>query len=226
MQLTSTRQATGTVHRILVVDDHPIIRMGLVGLIEQEPGLEICGETEHAAQAIQIIANSRPDLVIIDISLKDIDGIELIKQIRSRCGPVKMLVSSMHEESLYAERALRAGAQGYITKDEPPEKLIDAIHKILAGKIYLSKGMSDYLLNRVATGEDGGQGISMGCLSDRELEIFELIGRGLTTRQIATRLHRSIKTIETYRQHLKRKLKLKNSTELVRHAVKWQMEHA
>jgi DNA-binding NarL/FixJ family response regulator len=135
-----------------------------------------------------------------------------------------MLVSSMHDETLYAERALRAGAQGYISKGEPPPELLVAVQRVLEGRIYLSKKMSDYLLRRAANGEEEVELKPVNQLSDRELEVYELIGRGLTTRQIAARLHRSIKTIETYRQHLKRKLKLKNSTELVRHAVKWQVE--
>lgn len=210
--------------RIMVVDDHPIVRQGLSQLIGSEPGLEVCGEASDAAEALKLLAETKPDLIIVDISLNSGNGIELIKQIKVRDENVRMLVSSMHDESLFAERALRAGAMGYINKAETTDKVFDAIHQVLAGKIYLSDRMTDRMLCRAIGSEEHMTGSPIDSLSDRELEVFELIGQGLTTRQIAAKLHLSPKTVETYRENIKSKLNLNNATELTRHAVQWTLE--
>lgn len=210
--------------RIMVVDDHPIVRQGLSQLIGSEPGLEVCGEASDAAEALKLLAETKPDLIIVDISLNSGNGIELIKQIKVRDENVRMLVSSMHDESLFAERALRAGAMGYINKAETTDKVFDAIHQVLAGKIYLSARMTDRMLCRAIGSEEHMTGSPIDSLSDRELEVFELIGQGLTTRQIAAKLHLSPKTVETYRENIKSKLNLNNATELTRHAVQWTLE--
>ncbi|MBD3337298.1 MAG: response regulator [Candidatus Eisenbacteria bacterium] len=207
--------------RILIVDDHPIVRRGLTKLLNSETGLEVCGEAEDAATAMERVQETMPDLVIVDISLKDVGGIELIKQIKAKHPNMKMLVSSMHDEVLYAERCLHAGAMGYISKSEATEEMVNAIRRVMTNKVYLSPQMSERVLDRMVRGEDKIDRPTIESLSDRELEVFELIGRGLTTRQIAQRLYLSVKTIETYRENLKTKLGLKNSTELVRHAVRW-----
>ena len=212
--------------RIMVVDDHPIVRQGLTQLISSEQGLEVCAEASDAAEALKLLAETRPDLIIVDISLNSGNGIELIKQIKVRDENVRMLVSSMHDESLFAERALRAGAMGYINKAETTDKVFDAIRQVLAGKIYLSARMTDRMLCRAIGSEEHLSGSPIDSLSDRELEVFELIGQGLTTRQIAAKLHLSPKTVETYRENIKSKLNLNNATELTRHAVQWTLERS
>lgn len=218
--MTTTRKA-----RILIVDDHPLVRSGLRRLIEFEDDLEVAGEACDTSDALKMIEHVQPDVAVVDISLKNGSGIELIKQIKNRYPAVKVLVSSMHDESLYAERTLRAGALGYVNKEEPGNVMIDAIRQVLRGEIHLSSNMVDRVLHRVAHGEGQLQRPSIENLSDRELEVFEFIGRGLTTRQIAGKLHLSVKTVETHREHIKTKLNLKNSTELTRHAVRWILEN-
>lgn len=212
--------------RILVVDDHPVVRKGLLALINEEADLQVCGEAEDAVEALRQVDALQPDLVIIDISLKKGHGIELVKQIKARNQQVRMLVSSMHDESVFAERALRAGAQGYIGKQEVPEKIIDAIRQVLQGKIYLSPTMTERILHRAAHPDEVVGRSPSECLSDRELAVFELIGQGFTTRVIAEKLHISIKTVETYREHIKTKLNLANTAELSRHAVQWVLENS
>ncbi len=216
---------TGTSARIMIVDDHPITRRGLAELIAPELGMEICAEASDANEAMGKIEETEPHLAIVDISLgKGIGGVELIKEIRSRYEKIKLLACSMHDEKLFAERCLNAGAMGYISKNAPPQDFISAVRRVLEGKIYLSETMSDQLLSRMVQGDERADKPSVESLSDRELEVFELIGNGMTTRQIAQRLHLSIKTIETYRENMKTKLNLKNSAELVRHAVQWTLE--
>lgn len=210
--------------RIMIVDDHPIVRQGLGQLIAQDATLEVCGEASDAAEAMRLCGSAHPHLVIIDISLRSGNGIELIKQVKAQYPSVKMLVSSMHDESVYAERALRAGAMGYVNKAEAAEKVLVAIHEILGGRLYLSPQLADKMLHRmVATGEPGGKS-AVETLSDRELEVFEMIGRGMTTREIAAKIHLSPKTVETYRENIKKKLDLSNATELTRHAVQWVLD--
>ncbi len=210
--------------RILLVDDHALVRHGLAQLISDESDFEVCGEATNADEALLRVEELKPDLAVIDISLKGGNGIDLIKRIRAKNETIKMLVSSMHDESLFAERALQAGARGYINKQESTEKVIDAIRSVLEGHIYLSAEMTDRLLHGLATGKRPHEFSSINKLSDRELEVFEMIGKGSSTRDIAVKLHLSIKTIETHREHIKDKLGLKNGAELSCHAVKWVLE--
>ena len=210
---------------VLVVDDHPVMRHGLSQIIAREEDLQICGEAASAAEAIELVGTAHPDLVIVDITLEDGDGIELIKDIRTRYENVKMLVSSMHDESLYAERALRAGAMGYISKEASREQMLEAVRQILRGRISVSPSISNRLLKRAAGNSVPNDRSPIESLSDRELTVFEFIGQGMSTRQIAEKLFLSVKTIETYREHIKAKLNIKTSTELVRHAVQRQLEN-
>ena len=210
--------------RIVVVDDHPIVRDGLAELLNREEDLTVCGEAADATQAVKVIAETNPDLAIVDISLRNSNGLHLIKHLRAANARLYILVLSMHEEDVYAERALRAGAQGYIMKREPPKKVIAAIRHVLSGEIYVGDELAARFMRRfVGGGADVGAS-PIQVLSDRELEVFDLIGQGLKTGQIATRLHLSVKTIESYREHIKEKLSLENATELVQHAIKWVHE--
>ena len=207
--------------RILLVDDHPITRQGVSALINQERNLTVCGEADNAPRAIELITKLTPDIAIIDISLKSMSGIELIKNIRVPAPKLPILVMSMHDEGLFAERALRAGAQGYIMKQEASEKILTAIHQVLADEIYLSDAMKEKMLHRVVNHKKEETGFAIDQLSDRELEVFQLIGNGYPTRQIAQRLNLSVKTIDSYREHLKLKLLLENGADLVRYAIQW-----
>lgn len=212
-------------YRVLIVDDHPIVRRGLAELIHEDPLLEVCGEAGDANDALRLVAEMRPHVVIIDISLRQGHGIELIEQIKAGDEHVKMLVSSIHEESLFAERALRAGAMGYVNKQEATEKVIEAVHQVLQGEIFLSPTMANRLLHSVVGGGASLDENPMAKLSNRELEVFEMIGGGLTTKQIAARLHLSPKTVETHREKIKTKLNLTNSTELSHRAIQWVLEN-
>lgn len=212
------------VYRIVIVDDHPLVRKGLAELVSAQPDFEVCGEAAGAADAIGIVAELKPDLCIIDLKLKQGSGMELIKQIKARFPEIKMLISSMHDESLFAERVLRAGANGFVNKEEATEKVIEAIRRVLAGRVYLSIKMTEKLLFQVTGRNQDAAKDSLGELSNRELEVFQLIGQGLGTRRIAEQLHLSIKTIETYRESVKKKLNLDTTSELVRRAVQWVLE--
>ncbi|QDT36118.1 Oxygen regulatory protein NreC [Stratiformator vulcanicus] len=208
----------------MIVDDHPVVRQGLAILINQQPDLEVCAEAASVGEAFKRYTEAVPDLAIIDLSLKDGSGIELIKEIRARNDQAKMLVTSMHDESLFAERVLRAGAKGYVSKQEATSDIIDACRQVLDGRVYLSSTMSDQMLNRIVSGSESGNESIVDSLSDRELEVFEMIGRGITTRQIAAKLELSPKTVETYRENIKAKLNLPNGAALTRHAVQWLLE--
>jgi DNA-binding NarL/FixJ family response regulator len=208
--------------RVLLVDDHPIVRHGLGLLIEQEDDLTICGETESAVETLDCIDEVSPDIVLVDISLRGSNGLELTKALKEAHPEVPVLVLSMHDESLYAERALRSGARGYVMKQESADTVLDAIRTVLSGGIYLSDSLSSVMLREfVDGGRADGEKFGIASLSDRELEVFELIGRGHSTRKIADRLQLSIKTIETHRAHVKQKLKLDNATALVHRAFHW-----
>ncbi len=209
--------------RVLLVDDHPLVRRGLAEVIAREPDLETCGEAADVLEALREVERTNPDVVVIDLTLKTGHGIELIEKLKGRDPRIKTLVSSMHDEMLFAERVLRAGAMGYITKQEPPETLIRAIRQVLRGEVYLSPRMTSRLLHRVAAGKPAQEDPVQG-LSNRELQVYEMIGQGLTIQQIATRLHLSPKTVETHREKIKQKLNLKSSTELNRRAVQWVLE--
>jgi len=210
---------------VLVVDDHPLIRVGFARLVAEQPDLEVCGEADGLPQAVNAFRRRRADVVTADISLKVGSGLELTRELLGIDPDVRVLICSMHEDHVYAERALRAGAKGYINKCEPAERLLTAIRRVLDGRIYLSETMTERMLTR-SVGNNGDVGRSpMEQLSDRELEVFEQIGRGHTTRQIAERLFLSPKTIETYRENIKSKLSLRNATELTQQAVQWVLEN-
>jgi DNA-binding NarL/FixJ family response regulator len=207
---------------ILIVDDHPMMRNGLAQLIGNERGLRVCGEADTAAQAMQFLAtHPHPmDLVLCDISLPDKNGLELIKDIRALYPQLPILVVSMHDELIYAERVLRAGGRGYIMKQEGGEKFIHAIRQVLSGQIYVSEKMSSRILE-IFSGSKNADNSPVGKLSDREFEVFELIGRGKGTREIAELIHLSVKTVEVHRANIKAKLAIKTATDLVRFAVRW-----
>jgi len=215
------RKSNENERKILIVDDHPIVRQGLTELINQEKDLVACGQAEDAYEAMEAIKALKPDLVIVDISLKGKSGMEVIKDIKARHPALPVLTLSMHDESLYAERALRAGAKGYIMKQEATEKVITAIRKVLSGQVYVSNQVATRIVSKFAGGTPDADASVIDHLSDRELEVFRLIGQGYRTRQIAERLHLSVKTIETYRAHIKEKLNLASASELLRYAVQW-----
>lgn len=207
--------------RVLIVDDHPLMRQGVGQLINQEKDMLVCGEAEDANKALAAIAATKCDIAVIDISLKGSSGIELLKNIKVRYPKLPVLILSMHDESVYAQRALRAGAAGYIMKQEATEKVLVAIRKVLNGEVYVSERLGSKMLNQLVGGKSTMTGSPIDELSDRELEVFGLIGQGHGTRPIAEKLHLSVKTIESHRAHIKEKLNLKNATELVHHAIQW-----
>lgn len=211
--------------RVLIVDDHPFMRRGLAQVVQDQPQAEVCGEAASLPEALQQMERHKPDVVIIDISLGDEgNGIELIKEIKRRWPETSMLVCSMHDESLFAERALRAGALGYVNKSEDTQTFVKALRRIFAGQVSLSPRMTDRLLTQFTGSNRDSDQPRIAALSDRELEVFELLGRGLITKQIAAKLKLSRKTIETYREHIKAKLGLNNGTELTREATRWVLE--
>lgn len=209
--------------RIVIVDDHPIVRKGLVGMINQEADMKVCAEAEDFHQGLDAIRQHKPDVAIVDLTLGGLSGLELIKQVRAMQPQVQMLVLSMHDEMLYAERVLRAGARGYIMKQEGTDRLTTAIRTIMRGEIYVSERMAARMLGKFVGGKREGGTSPLDRLSDRELEVFELLGRGLGTRQVAEKLCVSIKTVESHREHIKLKLQLKNANELIQHATQWVM---
>ncbi len=211
--------------RIYIVDDHALIRRGLVTLIAGESDLEVCGQAEDAATALNEIMKIQPDLVIVDISLKGNSGLELIKNIKAFNPKIQILVLSMHHESIYALRVLKAGARAYVMKQDVVNKVLDAIRRIRNGQLYVSDEVANQMLNRLVSGETADDASPVAGLSDRELEIVDLIGHGMLTREIAAQLHVSIKTIETHRAHIKDKLNLRNATQLVQFCVRWVEEN-
>jgi DNA-binding NarL/FixJ family response regulator len=219
----SERSATPGKKTVLVVDDHPLMRQGLALLINQQQDMEVCGEAEEAQAAMHAIARRRPDILILDISLNGPDGLELLKSIRASDPSLPVLILSMHDEAIYAERALRARANGYIMKQEASEKVLVAIRRILNGDLYLSDRMSNKMLQQFIGGAPSMIQSRIAALSDRELEVFRLIGEGRATREIADELHLSIKTVETYQSHLKEKLALRSGRELIQHAIQWKI---
>jgi DNA-binding NarL/FixJ family response regulator len=213
--------------RILIVDDHPMMRQGLAQLITSEPDLAVCCEADTARQAFEAIGQGKPDLALVDISLPDKNGLELIKDIHAMYPALPVLVVSMHDESLYAERVLRAGGRGYVMKQEGGKILMQAIRQVLAGQIYVSEEMSARILEIFSGGRREGGASPVGRLTDREFEVFQLIGQGKGTREIAEHLHLSVKTVEVHRANIKMKLRIKSATNLVRYAVRWvELERA
>lgn len=212
--------------RILIVDDHPAVREALAARIGRHPDLEVCGEAADMAEALRLVSETNPDMAIVDISLKTGNGIDLIKRIVDRTDTVRILVWSTHSETLYAERVLRAGGLGYIQKDQATDKIIEAIRRVLEGKVYLSDAMTEKLLHRaVGDARKEGSRSPLDALADRELEVFRLIGEGMKTAGIAIRLHLSVHTVETYRERIKSKLDLKNGTELAHFATQWVLDN-
>ena len=205
---------------ILVVDDHPIVRERLADLINREPDLHVCCEAEDSRQALQAFESGRPDFAIVDITLRNGFGIDLVKQLKERDPALRVLVLSMHDESVYGERALRAGAGGYLNKQQATRKIVEAIRRILAGDIYVSEKLAGSLLHKSA-GSPAAGGNPTDVLTDRELEVFRLLGRGLGVRQIAGKLFVSTRTVEAHREHIKQKMKFRSSRELLRYAIEF-----
>jgi DNA-binding NarL/FixJ family response regulator len=207
--------------RIFLVDDHPLVREWLSQLIQREDDLAVCGEAEDTQEALSKIEETKPDIVVADISLKNTHGLELVKDLQARLPSLPVLVLSMHDESLYAERVLRAGAKGYITKQEATKKILQAVRQVLSGQIYISEKMASRMVHKMVLGRTDNQKSPIERLTDRELEVFQLIGRGQGTRRIATDLHLGVKTVESYRARIKEKLKLEDGTQLLQQAIQW-----
>jgi DNA-binding NarL/FixJ family response regulator len=205
----------------VIVDDHPIVRQGLQMLMEGEPDLELCGESDNTVDALTMIEKVKPDLAIVDLALRDSSGLDLIKDLQVRLPDLPVLVLSMREEGFYAERVLRAGARGYVAKEEGPKQLLEGVRRVLQGQVYVSDRIASKVMSKIVSGADQTES-PIGMLSDRELEVFELIGQGLPTREIAKRLHISSKTVDSHREHIKRKLGLDSGTDLLKHAIEWK----
>jgi DNA-binding NarL/FixJ family response regulator len=207
--------------QILLVDDHPVVRERLAEVFSREPDLLVCGEADSRHRALEAIADTAPDIVLLDLTLKQSDGLELIKDIRARWPSLKILVVSMHDEAVYAERAIRAGARGYINKQEATRRILVAVRQVIAGQTYLSDSVAGQVVGRVAVPPNAAAVAPSDVLSDRELQVFRAIGQGLTTRQIAAELHLSLKTVETYRGRIREKLNLPTSAEVLQKAIAW-----
>jgi DNA-binding NarL/FixJ family response regulator len=219
--MSPARNHTPQRKRLLIVDDHPMMREGLTNLIGNQPDLEVCGEADNAAQALEMIPATMPDLVLADITLPGRSGLELVKDIASMHPQVMTLVVSMHEESVYAERVLRAGGRGYVMKKEGGKRILAAIRSVLAGEIAVSEKMSAKILQIFSGRRDGAPHSPVELLTDREFEVFQLIGRGCSTREMAGTLHLSAKTVEVHRAHIKEKLQIKTAAELISYAARW-----
>ena len=209
--------------RVLIVDDHPIFRAGLTSLVNLETELAVCGEANDAAQAMHALEKLHPDLVLLDMSLPGKGGLELLKDIRAIAPQTPVLIISMHDETLYAERVIKAGGRGYIMKQEGPEKIVQAIRKVLGGGISVSERIAAQILDAMS-GSKGGTSSSVSTLTDREFEVYRLLGQGKEPHEIARTLHLSIKTVDTHRAHIRQKLGLRNATELIHHATRWTAE--
>ena len=214
------RTSKAVVKRIVLIDDHPIMRHGLAQLVRAEEGLDVCGDAGSAREGLEVVGKLKPDLAIIDLTLPDKNGLELVKDIRAAHPATQCLVLSMHDESLYGERSLRAGARGYVMKEEAAAHLINAIHKVLSGGLYVSETLNARMLEQV-TGASRSKATGMDSLTDRELEILTLVGKGVATKNIATQLSISARTVEAHRAHIKDKLGITDGAALVRYAVQW-----
>jgi DNA-binding NarL/FixJ family response regulator len=207
--------------RVLLVDDHPFMRAGLAQLIERQPDLQVCAEAGNPSEALQAIAQTRPDLILTDLTMPGRSGLEFVKDVVAQDAALSVLVISMHDEVVYAERALRAGARGYIMKEAGGEALLAAIRQVLRGDVYVSPRMSARILEGLSARKPRGSSSPIEKLTDREFEVFQLIGQGKSTREIAAQLHLSSKTVDVHRSNIKQKLELKDATALIRHAVRW-----
>jgi len=221
MNETSTSRASAQKTRIVLVDDHDVVRRGLASLISADPSLDVCGEADSVDSAMEVIARTQPRLVLVDMSLKDSDGLELLRRMAAEFPDVLALVLSMYDESVYAERALRAGARGYVRKVDVAGKVMTAIRKVLAGDVYVNEEIAATLLNRISSGKRAESEAPVERLSDRELQVLRSIGQGLSNREIAERLFISVKTVESHREHIKEKLRLSSSGELLRYAIEF-----
>ena len=219
--MATPKKAIAKKVKIFLVDDHPIVRRGLQFMLSLESNMTVCGEAESGGEALEKIPALQPDAVVVDLTLKASSGLDLIKDLRRQCPKAKILVFSMHDELFYAERVLRSGAHGYITKEEGTEKAVEALRVILQGKKYVSPSVASRLLDTMTGPSSDTSGPSIDRLSDRELEVLQLIGSGLGTRAIAEKLHLSVKTIESYREHIKAKLGLGGAAELASYAFNW-----
>ena len=224
--VSSNKSGKQAVTRILIVDDHPLVRLSLREFIRREKDLEVCGEAEDREQALAAAESTKPHLAIIDLTLKSSNGMELIKDMRDRHPDVQILVLSMHDETIHAERAIRAGARGYITKQEATTKVMVAIRQIMNGEIYWSERAAARVASKIAGPARGVAESPVDCLTDRELQVFEMIGSGKSTRQISASLHIDVSTVETYRARIKEKLNLKDSLALLQFAIRWQISNA
>ncbi len=221
-ETTSTK--TKTKHRIFLVDDHPVFRQGVIGVIESEADMVVCGQAESVDEALERIETAKPDIVLVDISLKGVDGLDLVRSIKAQYAQIPTLVLSAHDEKGYAERAIRAGAMGYVMKKENIEIVIQAIRKVLKGQLHLSQSIMPNLMAKLLNKNSEKGNTPFDILSDRELEVFNLLGQGLKTRAIAEKLNLSPKTIQVYREHIKKKMNLKDSVELHQTAFQWAQE--
>ena len=221
---TQLRSQPQAMNRIFIVDDHPVLRQGLMQVIDDEPDLVVCGEAEDAESALEELESAKPDLAVVDLSLNGRSGLELVHDMKARRPSTAVLVYSMYDETLYAERAIRAGANGYVMKRESVDEVLAAIRQILKGHVYLSPAASTRMVHRAVDGNAVCSRSAIQELSDRELEIFQLLGQGLSARQISEKLYRSIKTVESHRENIKSKLGVKTSGELLRYAVERSLE--
>ncbi len=217
----ASKKKTETNIQILIVDDHPVVREGLASIINHQRDMHVCGDADDALGAIEAVTELKPDVVIVDISLKNSDGIDLTKTIKAKYPKLPIIILSIHDESVYAERALLAGARAYLMKDTASEKVVKAIRTVLSGEIYVSSAISKQFLHKIAGDYCGSNDTPIGSLSDRELEIFRLIGEGCKSSHIAAQLHLSPKTIETYRSRIKLKLNLENAEKLLQYSIRW-----
>lgn len=211
--------------RLAIVDDHPSVREGLRALLERAGGFEICGEAGDVPAAIQMISNTSPHVVIMDISLENENSLDLIRRLKAKNGTIRILAWSMFDDLVYAERALAAGAMGYVNKREATQKIIAAIRKVMDGEVYLSEKMASHMIHRSVGGRPRNGQTPIETLSDRELEVFRMIGKGMTTAEISRALHLSVKTVETHRQRIKDKLRIEDASKLVREAAQWVLEN-
>lgn len=213
--------------KVMLVDDHSIVRMGIAKLLENEPDIEVCGESGNINEAINMISKITPQVVLVDIAFEgEMSGIDLIKAIKERYPEIIMIVLSMFDETVYAERAVRAGARGYIQKSDAPKKIVSAIHSAMTGELVLSKSISDKIINKALTGEHDATGSPIDLLSDREFEIFQMFGKGMVVKEIAAELNISSHTVETHRRNIKEKLQIKTNALLIRQGVQWISSHA
>lgn len=221
MGMKEPAPATGTTSRVFLVDDHPMLVAGLRSLIENDAGCTVCGQASNAADAMEMIPLTRPDLVIMDLTLPDKSGLDLLRDLQAMCPEIPVLVFSMHDEMLYAERVVRAGGRGYLVKGSDAAQFVEAIREVLAGSLYLSKRVSRHILNRMSPGVKPDPVFGPATLTDRELEIFQLLGQGLNTAQIGGRLHISTRTVDAHRNNIRLKLALPDAAAVMREAVIW-----